>query len=78
MAQVGKGEFDRLRELLGMSETVPSGPVSYTHLDVYKRQGLCYVTTLSAATAFVQAIQMVKTSDLGVYALQDLATMGEE
>ena len=42
------------------------------------RHGLCYVTTLSAATAFVQAIQMVKTSDLGVYALQDLATMGEE
>lgn len=25
MAQVGKGEFDRLRELLGMSERVPSG-----------------------------------------------------
>ena len=42
------------------------------------RHGLCYVTTLSAATAFVQAIQMVKTSDLGVYALQDLATVGKE
>ncbi len=42
------------------------------------RHGLCYVTTLSAATAFVQAIQMVKTSRLGVYALQDLATLGEE
>ena len=40
------------------------------------RHGMCYVTTLSAATAFVQAIQMVQTSKLDVYALQDLAALG--
>ena len=42
------------------------------------RHGLCYVTTLSAATAFVQAIQTVQTSELDVYALQDLANLGRE
>jgi carbamoyl-phosphate synthase large subunit len=42
------------------------------------RHGLCYVTTLSAATAFVQAIGMAKQGPLAVHALQDLATLGEE
>ena len=42
------------------------------------RHGLCYVTTLSAATAFVQAIQTVQKSELDVYALQDLANLGRE
>ena len=42
------------------------------------RHGLCYVTTLSAATAFVQAIQTVQTSELDVYALQDLSNLGRE
>ncbi len=42
------------------------------------RHGLCYVTTLSAASAFVSAIQLVQRSKLEAYALQDLAQMGKE
>ena len=42
------------------------------------RHGLCYVTTLSAASAFVPAIQLVQRSKLEAFALQDLASMGEE
>ncbi len=42
------------------------------------RYGLCYVTTIEAATAFVQAIQMVKAGPLNVYALQDLPKLEEE
>ena len=42
------------------------------------RHGLCYVTTLSAASAFVSAIQLVQRSKLEAFALQDLASMGEE
>ena len=42
------------------------------------RHSLCYVTTLSAASAFVSAIQLVQRSKLEAFALQDLASMGEE
>ena len=42
------------------------------------RHGLCYMTTLSAATALVQAIQTVQHKPLEVYALQDLDKMREE
>ena len=42
------------------------------------RHGLCYVTTLSAASAFVSAIQLVQRSKLEAFALQDLADMGKE
>ena len=39
------------------------------------RHGLCYMTTMSAATALVQAIATIKSQKLPVYALQDLAGM---
>ena len=42
------------------------------------RHGLCYMTTMSAATALVQAIQTVQHAQLPVYALQDLPTLNEE
>ena len=37
-----KWEFRRMTELPLLGERIGSGPVSYTHLDVYKRQLLCH------------------------------------
>ena len=42
------------------------------------RHGLCYMTTMSAATALVQAIATTKNTQLPVYALQDLPQLAKE
>ena len=37
-AQVGEGTFSFVIECPNLAEKARAGPVSYTHLDVYKRQ----------------------------------------
>ena len=76
-----------------IGDTIAAGDISFmintpggagTRNDGFKlraaavRHGLCYVTTLSAASAFVSAIQLVQRSKLEAFALQDLAQMGKE
>ena len=51
------------RELISAQDANASAPVSYTHLDVYKRQGLLRASADPAA----QLMQLAESKALGVF-----------